>query len=364
MDYGAKFPHIRLGLCCINMQLRYNDDIYTNRKKIKKQIEKQGLEVIKKSAIDNVIDLAKLLVWNKNHGIEVMRISSELVPHATNKFIGETFGEKGKEYTDLEFLRKYLEKVGHLARAEKMRLTFHPGQYCQIGSPTLSVFNATVKELEMHAKFLEMMKLGNDSIMVVHIGGVYNDKPSTIIRFKNQFNMMPKNIRDRIVLENDEKCYDAEEVLEICEDLNVPIVFDIFHYYCYGKLHPTIKQKSIDELMPRILETWKKRDIKPKFHLSEQSIDKRTGSHSVFIKEIPKEMLAIPEKYKVDIDIMIEAKGKEIAIGKLYKKYPNLKPLFAKDINLEIPKKALKELNAKDINDYASSICSSCECVK
>ena len=360
MEYSAKFPHIRLGLCCINMQLRHNEDIYTNRKKTMKHFEKEGVTVAKKSAIQNVIELAKLLVWNKNHGIEVMRISSELVPHATNNDIVEKYGKEGEEYANLEFLRPYLEKVGHLARLEKMRLTFHPGPFCLIGAPLLSVFNKTIKELEMHVKFLEMMKMGKESVVVVHIGGVYNDKPTTIIRFIKQFKMMPKNIKDRIVLENDEKCYDAEEVLDICQKLNVPMVFDIFHYYCFGKLHPTVKQKSIDELMPGILQTWKKRDIRPKFHLSEQSIDRKTGSHSVFIKEIPKVMLDVPKKYKVDIDIMIEAKGKEIAIGKLFRKYPKLKPVFAKDIKLEIPKKALKELNSKDIDEDK---CSSCECV-
>ena len=31
-----------------------------------------------------------------------------------------------------------------------------------------------------------------------------------------------------------------------------------------------------------------------------------------------------PEKYNTDIDIMIEAKKKELAIFKLYKKYPQL----------------------------------------
>ena len=41
---------------------------------------------------------------------------------------------------------------------------------------------------------------------------------------------------------------------------------------------------------------------------------------------------------------MIEAKGKEIAIAKLYEKYPKLRPKFRKELPLTIPKKALKEL--------------------
>ena len=75
--------------------------------------------------------------------------------------------------------------------------------------------------------------------------------------------------------------------------------------------------------IPLILETWKKRDIKPKFHVSEQGSG-RCGHHSDYIKEIPEYLLEIPEKYDTDIDIMIEAKCKELAILKLYEKYPFL----------------------------------------
>lgn len=348
MSLDAKFPNIRLGLCCINMHLRYEKEIYSSRKMPMKSIEKKGIEALKNSAIDNVIDTTRLLLWNKNHGIEVTRISSELAPHATNPLLIEKFGKAGEEYASLEFLRPYLKKVGHVAKLEKMRVSFHPGQFCQVASPTQAVFDATVKELAMHTKYLEMMKANSDAVIVLHIGGVYCDKPTTIARFKERFRTLPKNVRDRLVLENDEKCYDAEEVLEICEELNVPMVFDIFHYYCYGKIHPEIKQKPIDELMPRILETFKKRGIRVKFHLSEQDPAKRTGAHAAFVKEIPKVFLEIPKSYGVQIDIMLESKAKEVSIGRLYKKYPKLKPIFAKPIPLDIPKGALKDLTEDD----------------
>lgn len=357
MNFNDKYPNIRLGLCCINITLKHTKQIYSNRTKIMRVIEKNGINDAKNAAISNVIDLAKMILWNKNHGIEVMRISSDLVPHSTNPKIIEKFGKEGDEYASLEFLRPYLEKIGHVAKVEKMRLSFHPGQFVQLASPSFEVFNSSVKELEMHVKYLEMMKTPKESVIVIHIGGMYCNKPETIERFKKRFKMMPKNIKDRMVLENDEKCYDADEVLEICESLNVPMVFDIFHYYCYGKSHPEIMQKSIDEMMPRILETWIKRKIRPKMHLSEQALNKKIGSHAVFIENIPKELLEIPKKYKIAIDIMIEAKGKEVAIGKLYKKYSNLKPLFAKQLPLDIPKSALKDLGFTESDDMPDCKC-------
>jgi len=70
-----------------------------------------------------------------------------------------------------------------------------------------------------------------------------------------------------------------------------------------------------------ILETWKRKGIKPKFHVSEQG-DGKIGKHSDYIEILPKYLLEIPEKYGVHIDIMIEAKMKELSIEKLYEKYP------------------------------------------
>ena len=127
------------------------------------------------------------------------------------------------------------------------------------------------------------------------------------------------------MLENCEKCYSIEDCLEISNRINIPVVFDTHHYECYNILHKdseeNIKEPSF--YIPLILETWKKRNIKPKFHVSEQGSG-RVGHHSDYIENIPQYLLEIPNKYNVDVDIMIEAKAKEMAIFKLYKKYPSL----------------------------------------
>jgi UV DNA damage repair endonuclease len=70
-----------------------------------------------------------------------------------------------------------------------------------------------------------------------------------------------------------------------------------------------------------ILQTWVPSGIKPKFHVSEQGQGK-IGKHSDYIEILPEYLLNIPEKYGVEIDIMIEAKCKELSIQKLYEKYP------------------------------------------
>lgn len=343
-----KYPHIRLGLCCIAIRLKYKyrTGVLASRTVRQSTILEHGLDKAKDVAIGNVVDLGRIITWSKNHGIDVVRMTSDIVPHATNKDIVEHFGKEGEEYASLEFLRPYLKTVGYIAKKEGMRLTFHPGQYVQIGSPTYDVFLNSVKDLNMHATILDMLDTSLDSVMVLHMGGTYCNKVESVARFRKRFSVLPEKIRRRIVLENDERCYGADDVLETCEELGVPMVLDVFHHVCYDKNHPDSKQTPMEVMMPRVLKTWGER--RPKFHLSEQYPGGRVGSHSVLVETIPQVLLKVPEKYGVDIDIMIEAKGKEVAVGKLYNKYPKLKPKYRRDLPRTIPKAAQKDMKIPD----------------
>ena len=114
-----------------------------------------------------------------------------------------------------------------------------------------------------------------------------------------------------------------EDCLKVSEVVNIPVVFDTHHYACYCQLHPEEKFLPASEYIPRILESWKRRGIKPKFHVSEQGSG-RVGHHSDYIEVIPDHVIEIPEKYNMSIDLMVEAKMKEQAILRLYEKYgPN-----------------------------------------
>ena len=101
----------------------------------------------------------------------------------------------------------------------------------------------------------------------------------------------------------------------------LPIVLDTHHFECYKKLHPDEEFMEPSEYIEMILETWTDKGVKPKFHVSEQGSGK-IGHHSDYIEILPEYLLEIPKKYGLHIDIMIEAKKKELSIQKLYKKYP------------------------------------------
>lgn len=306
---------IQLGLCCLNTELRsMNPPVFASRKMIIKTLKEKGVDVLKETIIQNLKDVLTMMDWNEKNGIKVFRLSSELFPHKSNPKV---------DAYDFDFAIDLLREIGEKSKKYNQRITFHPGQYNVVGSPSESCFTQTINDLKYHADVLDLMGLGDDSVMVVHGGGVYGNKEKTITRWCENYMRLPDNVRKRLVLENCEKCFSIEDCLRVSDTINIPVVFDTHHYECYNLMHKEETLKPASEYMSAILETWKRRGIKPKFHVSEQGSGK-CGHHSDYIERIPEYLLEIPEKYGVKIDIMIEAKMKEKAIMKLYTKYPKL----------------------------------------
>lgn len=306
---------IQLGLCCINTVLRsQKPPIFASRKVIIKTIKEKSIDVLKDKIIQNLKDTLTMIDWNEANGIKVLRLSSELFPHKSNP--------KVEDYS-FDFAITYLKEIGEKAKRLNHRITFHPGQYNVVGTPNEAAFNQTCNDLKYHADVLDLMGMGKDSVMVVHGGGVYGDKEATIKRWCEQYKKLPENVQARLVLENCERCFSIEDCLRVSKEVHIPVVFDTHHYTCYNQLHPDETLKPASEYISDILNSWKHRGAKPKFHVSEQGPG-RCGHHSDYIENIPDYLLEIPKKYNVHIDIMIEAKMKEQAIFKLYEKYPFL----------------------------------------
>ncbi len=130
-------------------------------------------------------------------------------------------------------------------------------------------------------------------------------------RWCENYKKLPEHIRRRQHVEKiaSVNCFSVQDCLDISKMCGVPVL-DTHHFYCYSEINKTDPRNHWSIIFHRVLETWG--DIKPKFHVSEQGAGK-IGHHSDFIEEIPDELLEIPELlYDVDIDIMIEAKRKEL----------------------------------------------------
>ena len=69
-----------------------------------------------------------------------------------------------------------------------------------------------------HCEMIDRMGLDQDSVMIIHGGGVFQDKPATLLRLKENYVKLPENVKGRLVLENDEICYNVDDLLPVCED--------------------------------------------------------------------------------------------------------------------------------------------------
>lgn len=304
---------LTLGYACLNDTC--NKEIPVNKSCIQRTFEAKGVEYAIELAQRNLANVLRILKWNEEKGIRFYRLSSDMLPHCTNPKVTP----KGQYYAyDLEVFRPICEKIGNYAKEHGHRLTYHPGQFCQIGTPNQNVFEKTCVDLKMHADMLDMMGLDQNSVMIIHGGGVYGDKPKTIKRWIKQFFQLPENVQSRIVIENCEKCYNFQDALELSRGVNRPVVFDTHHHDCYSILKENLPCPST--FLLEILDTWYKLGIKPKFHISEQDPDKRVGAHSKYVEVIPQYLIDLI-KQGHEIDLMIEAKCKEKAVLHLYNKY-------------------------------------------
>jgi UV DNA damage endonuclease len=299
---------IRCGFACINTLLR-EQGITVNRGVILKTIGEKGFDYVKELVKKNLEDLEKLILWNEEHGIHFMRLSSDMVPHATSELVKNM----PSDYP-LEFIRKDLARIGKLARNLGHRLTFHPGPYNQLGTPTEKVLDSTIRDLNFHANLLLAMGLtpALGSVLIVHGGGHYGDKEETLKRWREGFAKLPPTTQQFIVLENDERSYSPLDLLPVCEELGVPLCLDFFHYKCMYGDKEYEKLLEDKDLLSRIFNTWTKRGIKPKVHVSSQREGARMGNHDDYIdtKDIKmSKILKICQDW--DVDIMLECKFKE-----------------------------------------------------
>jgi UV DNA damage endonuclease len=249
----------------------------------------------------NVKEILRVIPRLNEHNIKSFRLSSSIFP--LFEFCGDIARNDEQIKTDLAL-------AGRLFREAGIRVTCHPGQFCVISSDSDRIVENSIGELAYHAFVFDCMGFAISPYYAINIHGGKANREERLIE---SISRLPENIRGRLTLENDEKCYNVAKLLKIHDKTGVPVVFDS-HHYNFGA-------DDIDfvSAFDSTIKTWN--GIKPLQHLSNTEIGKENSSfnerrsHSNYIHRIPELQLSALREDTIDVDV--EAKMKNLALLKI-----------------------------------------------
>jgi UV DNA damage repair endonuclease len=226
-------------------------------------------------------------------------------------------------------LERIFAPIGETARRLDVRLSFHPGQFCVLASENDNIVNRSIEEFEYHADMARWMGYGTtfqDFKINVHISGKRG--PAGI---KAALQRLSPEARNCITIENDEMSWGLDASLELAD--HVALVLDLHHHW----IRTGEYINSQDDRIKRVVDSW--RGVRPVIHYSTSREDVVVG-HTDTVKPDLNTLLA--EGYKKQklrahsdfawnqesnawalthwrwADIMVEAKGKNLASQQLY----------------------------------------------
>lgn len=264
----------------------------------KNATEEKLMEVIQ----HNLAAFEKMVDYNIKEGIMLYRISSDLIPFGSSPVNSLPWWDLYKE----DF-----QRIGQKIINSGMRVSFHPGQYTVLNSPDEGVVERAIEDLRYHNLIMECLGVNYSHKMVLHVGGVYGDKETAMERFVQNFARLDAPIQKRLIIENDDRLYTVEDVLEISRQTGSPVVYDNLHH----AINPPEEARDDYYWIHETAKTWKPEDGRQKMHYSQQDPGKRDGAHTTTIY-----LDTFMEFYRKledpTIDIMLEVKDKNISTVK------------------------------------------------
>lgn len=288
--------------------------------------EERLYEVVKHNLTSIQNMLSYILTLPKE--LHMFRISSDILPLYSHKDWKHIY----KRIELLDLMGSHFSNIGNFARKNKIRLSFHPGQFCVLASNSIDIVNKSIEEFEYHADMIRMMNFGQsfqDFKCNIHIAGAFGTAG-----VRQAYPRLSSVAKNTITFENEEKKYGVNSVLEIC-DL-APVVLDIHHCWINENDYIDINDNRIS----KIIDSWK--GVRPVMHYSQSREFILDNGFSIHDKlEIPellkhfnkKDLYAhsdymcnnwsnlYAKQFLDNFDIMFEVKSKNLALIDYYKKY-------------------------------------------
>lgn len=282
------FMH-RLGLVCMTEsdEVRFRTITRTRLHARSPAQRRDSLQSIYQHNIDS---LQRGIAFCMRHAIPLFRVLSDLFPFADT--------DEGEGV-----LRDFADRLGQVGRdAAGLRLVMHPEQFVVLSSDRPEVVENARRVLALHGLILDLLQQPRSPWAAIIIHGGKGDRAEQLA---TQLQALPESVRSRIVLENDERAYSADEILAICKRSGVPMVFDAHHHIVHEALH-SYDDDSVNHMLHGAAKTWPQADWQLT-HISNGRDGFGDMCHSDLIH-------TMPSCYRQAPWIEVEAKAKERAI--------------------------------------------------
>lgn len=300
-------------LCCIHTGLqktgvKFNVMTYAQYKKLGKQA---AMKVLADRSYNNIKTIHSIVKecakqgWNYRIGSNVF----PLMTHPDLKFSVDDFYNASEIYAEFRACADTIKQ-------NKIRCSMHPDQFVVPSSPNPKVRENAIRDLEQHAYIMDLLDLPKTPEAPINIHmNCYNDGnfSEAADRFVQSYNLMSNSVRNRLVLENEDKLKSWTVVNlynNVYERINMPITFDNLHNKCNPST--LIDEQEAFEMAA---STWPK-NVVPLFHFSESLAGKNPRAHADFPTFVP----MVYSNYKKDLHLDFEFKHKELAIQKVARK--------------------------------------------
>jgi UV DNA damage endonuclease len=292
---------LRLGLCCqfAEQPIKFRTTTATALLRLAPPARLTRLAELCRANADALLGALK---YCAAHGIRAFRINSQILPVKTHP-------EAGYAIHDLpggaDIVARF-QACGAFARGRGLRLSFHPDQFVVLNSPQARTRAHSIAELVYQAEVAAWV--GADTINI-HGGGAYGDKTAALRALRAGIDQLPDAVRCRLTLENDDTVYTPADLLPVCTDMGVPLVYDVHHHRCLTD------GLSVADATDQARRTW---TSEPLFHISsplEGWSGPKPARHHDYIDpaDFPDEWRGWP------LTVEVEAKAKELAVARLLK---------------------------------------------
>jgi UV DNA damage endonuclease len=254
--------------------------------------------------------------------IPMYRLASGFVPYATHP-------ELHQFRSQLEECAEELARVGVRVREQGLRLSSHPGQYVVLNSTSDEVRRAAVRDVDLQARLFDAMGLGDEAVVVLHVGGAEGGTAAGRERFLRGVEGLSESGRRRLVVENDDRTFSLRDALDAAGRADLRVVWDVLHHHCHDP--DRIPDREALELA---LATWPAGQT-PKIHYSSpktaveerrvrrgRRVERRLvlpqlRAHADMVDPIAFEEFVRGPARGLHFDVMLEAKAKDVALLRL-----------------------------------------------